>query len=87
MNATHTLLSPSHIIHTTSYIWLPLYPFPPSVSPQHKGNTPLHFCFTYGYGDTLGAYLTSKGADPGIRNNYGLTCYEGLGGNKGGGRQ
>ena len=50
---------------------------------QHKGNTPLHFCFTYGYGDTRGAYLTSKGADPSIRNNFGLTCYEGLGGSKG----
>jgi hypothetical protein len=38
---------------------------------QYKGNTPLHFCFTYGYGDTLGAYLTSKGADTTIRNHFG----------------
>lgn len=46
---------------------------------NYKGNTPLHFCFTYGYGDTLGQYMISKGADPAIRNNTGLTCYEGLG--------
>mmetsp|Transcript_24926 Transcript_24926/g.42385 ORF Transcript_24926/g.42385 Transcript_24926/m.42385 type:complete len:270 (-) Transcript_24926:205-1014(-) len=49
-------------------------------SKNYKGNTPLHFCFTYGYGDTLGQYLISKGADPAIRNMAGLTCYEGLGG-------
>lgn len=43
-----------------------------------RGNTGLHFCFAYGYGDTLGAYLISKGADPGIVNTFGLTCYQGL---------
>ena len=47
---------------------------------NYKGNTPLHFCFTYGYGDTLGQYLISKGADPAIKNHQGSTCYEGLGG-------
>lgn len=48
-------------------------------SRNYRGNTPLHFCFRYGYGDTLGQYLISKGADPAIRNNSNLTCYEGLG--------
>jgi hypothetical protein len=46
---------------------------------NYKGNTPLHFCFTYGYGDTLGQYMISKGADPAIRNEAGLSCYDGLG--------
>jgi len=46
---------------------------------NYKGNTPLHFCFTYGYGDTLGQYMISKGADPSIRNEAGLSCYDGLG--------
>lgn len=41
-----------------------------------SGNTPLHFCFKYGYGDTLGAYLISKGADDSIRNHAGQTCRE-----------
>jgi len=45
---------------------------------QYKGNTCLHFCFAYGYGDTLGRYLISKGADSNIRNVAGLTCFEGL---------
>lgn len=49
-------------------------------SRNYKGNTPLHFCYTYGYGDTLGAYLISKGADPTIRNHSGLVCHDGLGG-------
>mmetsp|Transcript_3239 Transcript_3239/g.5213 ORF Transcript_3239/g.5213 Transcript_3239/m.5213 type:complete len:342 (+) Transcript_3239:153-1178(+) len=42
-----------------------------------QGNTCLHYCFTYGYGD-LGDYLISKGADQSIKNHNGLTCYEGL---------
>lgn len=46
---------------------------------NYKGNTPLHFCYAYGYGDTLGAYLTSKGADTSLKNHFGATCYEGLG--------
>ena len=50
---------------------------------NYKGNTPLHFCFTYGYGDSLGEYLISKGADPTIKNHEGSTCYEGLGGTVG----
>ena len=47
---------------------------------NYKGNTPLHFCFTYGYGDSLGTYLISKGADPEIKNHSGHVCYDGLGG-------
>lgn len=43
-----------------------------------RGNSGLHFCFAYGYGDTLGQYLISKGADPAMLNSSGLTCYEGL---------
>ena len=45
---------------------------------QHRGNTPLHFCYSYGYGETLGKYLITKGADTSIRNREGLTCFEGL---------
>lgn len=45
---------------------------------NYKGNTPLHYCFTYGFGDTLGQYMLSKGADGTIRNNAGLTCFQGL---------
>jgi len=33
-----------------------------------RGNTALHFCYKYGFGETLGAYLISKGADQTIRN-------------------
>ncbi|CAM9599044.1 unnamed protein product, partial [Scytosiphon promiscuus] len=33
-----------------------------------RGNTGLHFCHAFGYGDTLGRYLMSKGADASIRN-------------------
>lgn len=43
-----------------------------------RGNTPLHFCYAYGYGDTLGDYLLSKGANGKVRNTAGLLCYEGL---------
>jgi ankyrin repeat protein len=39
-----------------------------------NGNTALHFSFKYGFGDTLGEYLISKGADRSIRNKDGLTC-------------
>ena len=45
---------------------------------NYRGNTALHFCFSFGF-DKLGEYMISKGADPGIRNNAGLSCYEGLG--------
>ncbi|CAM9653153.1 unnamed protein product [Phaeothamnion confervicola] len=44
-----------------------------------RGNTPLHFCFAYGYGGTLGKYLIEKGADATARNAAGYTCYDGLG--------
>lgn len=42
-----------------------------------RGNTPLHFCYAYGY-SALGDYLVSKGANDGLCNVDGLTCYEGL---------
>jgi hypothetical protein len=45
---------------------------------QHKGNTALHYCFRYGYGDTLGVYLISKGADRSILNHSGLNYMQGL---------
>ena len=38
-----------------------------------KGNTALHFCYRYGYADTLGEYLIGKGADVEIRNGDGCT--------------
>ena len=43
-----------------------------------RGNTPLHFCYQYGF-LALAEYLQSKGADPEILNFRGLSCYEGLG--------
>ena len=43
-----------------------------------KGNTPLHYCFHYGYGDSLGQYLISKGADQYARNNEGRICWDGI---------
>lgn len=49
-------------------------------SQNDKGNTPLHFCFAYGFGETLGQYLISKGADTMVRNRNGFSCYEGLNG-------
>lgn len=45
---------------------------------QNRGNTALHFCFAYGYGDSLGAYLISKGADTTVENDDGLVCYYGI---------
>jgi ankyrin repeat protein len=39
-----------------------------------RGNTPLHFCYKYGFADNLGVYLISKGADKRIRNEDNLTC-------------
>jgi hypothetical protein len=46
---------------------------------NYKGNTPLHYCYAYGYGETLGDYLISKGADASNRNNAGYACYQGIG--------
>ena len=43
----------------------------------NQGQTPLHFCFAYGYRD-LGRYLLSLGADDAVANVHGMTCYEGL---------
>lgn len=37
-----------------------------------NGNTALHFCYRYGFRETLGAYLISKGANQNIRNAEGL---------------
>ena len=45
---------------------------------NQKGNTPLHYCFHYGYGDTLGQYLISKGADSAARNNTGKPTWDGI---------
>ncbi|KUF90950.1 Histone-lysine N-methyltransferase [Phytophthora nicotianae] len=47
-------------------------------SQNNRGNTALHFCFAYGYGDSLGAYLISKGADTTIENDDGMVCYYGI---------
>jgi hypothetical protein len=43
-----------------------------------KGNTPLHYCYHYGYGESLGQYLVSKGADADARNNAGRTIMQGI---------
>ena len=40
------------------------------------GNTALHFCFMYGFADTLGDLLLQAGADDSIRNERDQTCYE-----------
>ncbi|CAN0077649.1 unnamed protein product, partial [Sphacelaria rigidula] len=37
-----------------------------------RGNTALHFCFAFGYGQSLGRYLMDKGADSTMRNRSGL---------------
>ena len=42
---------------------------------NNKGATPLHYCFTYGYGG-LGQYLIGKGADQGARDCEGRTCFD-----------
>ncbi|DBA01803.1 TPA: hypothetical protein N0F65_002919 [Lagenidium giganteum] len=47
-------------------------------SQNFRGNTPLHFCFAYGYGESLGGYLISKGADTTVTNNDGYVCYYGI---------
>ena len=47
-------------------------------SRNNKGNTPLHYCYSYGYGDTLGAYLITKGADVHARNLAGKGIYDGI---------
>ena len=45
---------------------------------NYKGNSPLHYCFSYGYGDTLGQYLIEKGADADARNNAGKQVFDGI---------
>ncbi len=45
-----------------------------------RGNTALHYCHAFGYGETLGRYLMEKGADSSIRNRSGLvsaSCLKG----------
>ena len=44
---------------------------------QLNGQTGLHFCHAYNE-EKLAKYLVSKGADDGITNFEGMTCYEGL---------
>eukprot|EP00904_Undaria_pinnatifida_P012818 jgi/Undpi1/8667/HiC_scaffold_25.g11132.m1 len=44
-----------------------------------RGNTALHFCHAFGYGNTLGRYLVDKGASASIRNRTGMVCYDGIG--------
>ena len=41
-----------------------------------RGNTALHFCYMYGFGATMGAYLKEKGADDSLRNHRQQTCYD-----------
>lgn len=45
---------------------------------NYNGNTALHFCFGLKLGDTLGAYLIGKGANPNVQNHFGRTSYEGF---------
>ena len=42
-----------------------------------KGNTGLHFLYAYGY-DEIAEYFISKGADPNVKNIYGLNSRQGL---------
>lgn len=45
---------------------------------NNKGNSPLHYCFNFGF-ETIGEYLIGTcGADEFAVNKEGLTCYEGL---------
>lgn len=44
---------------------------------NHSGNTPLHYCFSFGH-DRTGQVLINLGADEFLTNKNGLTCYEGL---------
>mmetsp|Transcript_6084 Transcript_6084/g.11538 ORF Transcript_6084/g.11538 Transcript_6084/m.11538 type:complete len:127 (-) Transcript_6084:1432-1812(-) len=39
-----------------------------------RGNTPLHFCYRYGYANTLGKYLLERGANASLRNLNGELC-------------
>ena len=50
-----------------------------NVNAQNKqGNTALHFALAFQF-QAIGEFLVAKGADDGILNLKGLTCYEGLG--------
>ena len=41
-----------------------------------SGNTALHFCYMYGFGDTLGKYIAEKGGDDTVLNYKQLSCYD-----------
>jgi len=45
---------------------------------NYKGNTPLHYCYHYGYGESLGQYLVDKGANAHARNKAGKEVYAGI---------
>lgn len=45
---------------------------------NHKGNTPLHYCYHYGYGETLGEYIISKGASTDAQNKAGKPYWDGI---------
>ena len=49
-----------------------------------EGNTALHFALAMGHSE-LGDFLVAKGADDGVTNNYGLSPFEGLAPQNGGG--
>ena len=48
-----------------------------SLCSQLKGNTPLHYCYSFGYQE-LGDYLIDKGADVAVTNEHHMTPLEGL---------
>jgi hypothetical protein len=49
---------------------------------NRAGQTPLHYSVAYNYVDVVYCLMCSGASDT-IRNNYGLTCYEGLSPRKG----
>mmetsp|Transcript_3151 Transcript_3151/g.4432 ORF Transcript_3151/g.4432 Transcript_3151/m.4432 type:complete len:123 (+) Transcript_3151:615-983(+) len=42
-------------------------------------NSPLHFALAYDKTGQIAEYLIEKGADDTIENNFGFSCYDGLG--------
>jgi ankyrin repeat protein len=47
-------------------------------TPQHRGNTALHFAVAYGFAP-LAEWLRRAGAQPGIRNAAGRAAADGIG--------
>lgn len=45
---------------------------------QFKGQTALHFAHAFRYQE-VADFLVKNGADDALLNDFGLTCYEGLG--------